>query len=89
MPAPDEMLKLVNEEDMELTDERPEVGSGGWSVYADGTCSERIDTMYPSKCDLTWPSRRVHEDAELLSASHASLDSFVPETGGCIKSPHD
>lgn len=69
MPTPDEMPKLVNEEDMELTDERSEVGSGGWSVCADGTCSERIDAMYPSKCDLTWPSCRAHEDAEQLRAS--------------------
>lgn len=42
------MLKLVNEEDVELTDEQLEAQSDGWSVCADGTCSERIDTMYPS-----------------------------------------
>jgi hypothetical protein len=48
MPTSDEMLKLVNEEDMELIDEQPEAGSGGWSVCTDETCSERIDAMYPS-----------------------------------------
>ena len=48
MPTPNEMLKLVDEEDMELTDEHLEAGSGGWSVCADETCSERIDAMHPS-----------------------------------------